>query len=192
VANSLQIIASIISMKARKVISNEARRHLEETRDRVISVAAVQKYLRASTVGESVALIPYLSNICKAIAGSLISDDQAISIEVRGGGADVDRSTAESLGFVVVELVINSLKHAFIDVAKGGRIVVTFDAIGAEWTLSVSDNGMGKQTHVIVAEGGLGTSIVAALARQLNALVETKSGPEGTSVSIAHHAVKGR
>jgi two-component sensor histidine kinase len=190
VANSLQIIASIISMKARKVISNEARRHLEETRDRVISVAAVQKYLRASTVGESVALIPYLSNICKAIAGSLISDDQAISIEVRGGGADVDRSTAESLGFVVVELVVNSLKHAFIDVAKGGRIVVTFDAIGAEWTLSVSDNGMGKQTHVIVAEGGLGTSIVAALARQLNALVETKSGPEGTSVSIAHHAVR--
>lgn len=44
--------------------------------------------------------------------------------------------------------------------------------------------------HTIVAEGGLGTGIVAALAHQLNALVVTKSGPEDTSVSIAHHAVK--
>jgi two-component sensor histidine kinase len=190
VANSLQIIASIISMKARKVISDEARRHLEETRDRVISVAAVQKYLRASAVGESVALIPYLSKICKAISGSMISDDRAISIEVRGEGGTVDRPTAESLGFVVFELVINSLKHAFGDATTGGLIVVTCDAVEPEWTLSVSDNGGRAQKHAIVAEGGLGTSIVAALARQLNALVVTKSGPEGTSVTIAHHAVK--
>jgi two-component sensor histidine kinase len=190
VANSLQIIASIISMKARKVTSDEARRHLEETRDRVISVAAVQKYLHASVVGGSVALIPYLSNLCKAISGSMISDDQAISIEVRGEGVNVDRPKAESLGLIVAELVINSLKHAFVDVAKGGLIVVTFDAVETEWTLSVSDNGGGKQKHAIVAEGGLGTGIVEALARQRNALIVTKSGSEGTSVSIAHHAVK--
>ena len=174
VANSLQIIASIISMKARKVTSDEARRHLEETRDRVISVAAVQKYLHASVVGGSVALIPYLSNLCKAISGSMISDDQAISIEVRGEGVNVDRPKAESLGLIVAELVINSLKHAFVDVAKGGLIVVTFDAVETEWTLSVSDNGGGKQKHAIVAEGGLGTGIVEALARQLNALIVTK------------------
>jgi len=190
VANSLQIIASIISMKARTVASDEARRHLEETRDRVISVAAVQKYLHASTVGGSVALIPYFSNLCKAISGSMIGDDQAFSIEVRGEGGDADCRTAESLGLIVAELVINSLKHAFGDVTTGGLIVVAFDVVETEWTLSVSDNGGGKQKHAIVAEGGLGTGIVAALARQLNALIVTKSGPEGTSVSIAHHAVK--
>jgi two-component sensor histidine kinase len=190
VANSLQIIASIISMKARKVTSDEARRHLEDTRDRVISVAAVQKYLHASTVGGSVALIPYLSNLCKVLSGSMIGDDRAVSIEVRGEGGNVDRPKAESLGLIVAELVINSLKHAFVDVAKGGLIVVTFDAVGTEWTLSVSDNGGGKQKHAIVTEGGLGTGIVAVLARQLNALVVTKSGPEGTFVSIAHHTVK--
>jgi len=190
VANSLQIIASIISMKARKVTSDEARRHLEETRDRVISVAAVQKYLHASTVGGSVALIPYLSSLCKAISCSMISDDQAISIDVRGDGGNADRATAENLGLIVAELVINSLKHAFGDVTTGGLIVVTCDADETDWTLSVSDNGGGTQKHAIVAKGGLGTGIVAALARQLNALVVTKSGPEGTSVSIARHAVK--
>jgi two-component sensor histidine kinase len=189
VGNSLQIIR-IISMKARKVTSDEARRHLEDTRDRVISVAAVQKYLHVSTIGGSVALIPYLSNLCKALSGSMIGDDQTVSIEMRGEEANVGRAKAESLGLIVAELVINSLKHAFGDVTTGGLIVVTFGAVDTEWTLSVCDNGGGKQKHGIVAEGGLGTGIVAALARQLNALVVTKSGPEGTSVSIAHYATK--
>jgi len=190
VANSLQIIASIISMKARNVSSDEARRHLEDTRDRVISVAVVQKHLHASTVGGVVALIPYLSKLCIAISRSMIGDDQAISIEVRGKGGSADRRKAESLGLIVVELVINSLKHAFGNAAEGGLIVVTCDAVETEWTLSVSDNGTGKQKPVIVADGGLGTGIVAALASQLNALVVTDSGPEGTSVSIVRHAVK--
>jgi two-component system, sensor histidine kinase PdtaS len=58
------------------------------------------------------------------------------------------------------------------------------DAVETEWTLSVSDNGGGTRKHPIVAEGGLGTGIVAALARQLNALVVTESGPEGTTVQL--------
>ena len=191
VANSLQIVASIVSMKARKVTSDEARRHLEDTRDRVISVAAVQKYLHASSIGGPIAPIPYLKRLCEAIGQSMVSDDEAISIEVRGQGGNVSRQKAEGLGLIVAELVINSLKHAFGESAAGGHIVVTFDGVDTEWTMSVSDNGGGKQKHVIVAEGGLGTGIVAALASQLNAQVVTTSGPEGTSVSIIHHAVEG-
>jgi two-component sensor histidine kinase len=190
VANSLQIIASIVSMKARKVISDEARRALEDAHSRIISIAAVQKHLHASAVGGPIALIPYLTRLCEAISHSMINDDQSISIEVRGQGGNVSRQKAESLGLIVAELVLNSLKHAFGDATTGGLVVVTFDATETEWTLSVSDNGGGKQRHVIVAGGGLGAGIVAALASQLNAEVVTKSGPEGTSVSIAHHGLR--
>ncbi len=84
----------------------------------------------------------------------MISDDQAISIEVRGKGGDADRPKAENLGLIVAELVINSLKHAFRNVDKGGQIVVTCDAAETEWTLSVSDNGQGKQKQAKVTEGG--------------------------------------
>ena len=41
VVNSLQIIASIIMLKARAVKSEETRRHLEDAHNRVISVATV-------------------------------------------------------------------------------------------------------------------------------------------------------
>jgi hypothetical protein len=59
VANSLQIIASIIMMKLRAVESEEARRHLQETHQRVMSVAAVQQQLHAAAPGASVELEPY-------------------------------------------------------------------------------------------------------------------------------------
>lgn len=190
VTNSLQIIASIVSMKARKVVSNEARRHLEDTRDRIVSVAAVQRLLHTSTLGDSIALIPYLSDLCDAISRSMISDNRAISLEVRGSGGNADRRKAENLGLIVAELVINSLKHAFGDVGRDGHIVVTCDAVEAEWMLSVSDNGKGNEKHLSAAEGGLGTGIVAALARQLNAQIVTESGPQGMSVSIAHRMMK--
>src|SRR6185312_8562871 len=163
VANSLQIIASIISMKARKAVSEEARRALEDAHSRIMSIAAVQKHLHASAVGGSIALIPYLTRLCEAISHSMISDDQQISIEVLGQDVNVSRQKAENLGLIVAELVINSLKHAFGNAMKGGGIVVTYCAVETEWALSVSDNGSGKQMRPSNDEGGLGTGIVAAL-----------------------------
>lgn len=102
VANSLQIIASIISMKARKVISDEARRALEDAHSRIMSIAAVQKHLHAPAVGGSIALIPYLTSLCEAISHSMVSDDQPISIEVRCQGGNVNRQKAESLGLIAL------------------------------------------------------------------------------------------
>ena len=124
----------------------------------------------------------------KTLSDSMISDDQAISIKEAKEPTSIAQRLRVSL--IVAKLAINSLKHAFRGTTTGGLIVVTFDAGETEWTLSVSDNGGGKQKRAIIAEGGLGTGIVAALARQLNALVVTKSDREGTSVSIIHHAVK--
>jgi len=56
VANSLQIIASILSIKARAVKSEETRLHLENARLRVMSVAAVQQQLLASGHGAQIPL----------------------------------------------------------------------------------------------------------------------------------------
>jgi len=86
--------------------------------------------------------------------------------------------------------VINSLKHAFGNAMQGGGIVVTYNAVETGWTLSVSNKGRGKQMRASNAEGGLGTGIIAALARQLDAQVVTESRAQGTSVSVAHRAAK--
>ena len=58
VANSLQIIASILLLKARTVESEETRLHLRDAHDRVMSVATVQQQLQGSAHGEAIELGP--------------------------------------------------------------------------------------------------------------------------------------
>ena len=65
VANSLQIIASIILMKARTVPSEETRLHLHDAHKRVMSIAAVQQQLHASGTSGSIEMAPYLTRLCE-------------------------------------------------------------------------------------------------------------------------------
>jgi chemotaxis protein methyltransferase CheR len=187
IANSLQIIASIIMLKAKAVQSEETRLHLQDAHKRVMSVAAVQKHLHVSGSGESIEIAPYLSRLCEALAASMIGDNRPIVLSVAGEGGSATTLQAESLGLIVTELVMNALKHAFPDEKAGAQITVAFDTAGTDWKLSVSDNGIGRPDGVF-AQGktGLGTGIIKALAHQLDAKVDTSSDLRGTTVSVTH------
>ena len=187
VANSLQIIASIILMKARTVDSEETRRHLQDTHKRVMSVAAVQRHLNSVAAVGSVEVRPYLTKLCEALASSMISDNRKISLKAVAGDGSTTSRQAESLGLIVTELVINALKHAFNEATTGGQIAVSYDVSGTDWKLSVTDNGIGKPDGVFAQpKTGLGTGIVSALAKQLDAQVVTSSDAKGTTVTVTH------
>ena len=181
VANSLQIIASVLLLKARTVTSEETRLHLRDAHDRVMSVAAVQTLLQAS-LGE-VDVGPYLTKLCASLANSMIGDSRPLTIEVRADPVTVTSHEAVSLGLIVTELVINALKHAFPD-NKGGHVVVTYAAGSPGWTLSVTDDGGGRPTTSARIKGGLGTIIVESLAKQLGAHVVISDSSPGTKVTL--------
>lgn len=184
VANSLQIIASVLMQSARRVQSDEARGHLHDAHNRVMSIATLQQQLVASRLGE-VELREYLSQLCKSLGASMIHDHDKVSIAVTADGTSVNADISVSLGLIVTELVINALKHAFPG-ARDGRILVDYHMHDVGWTLSVSDNGIGTPETLADAKPGLGTSIVEALASQLHATVETEGGYPGTTVSVTH------
>ena len=187
VANSLQIIASIILLKAKSVDSEETRRHLHDAHNRVISVAAVQQHLHAAAAIGSMEVQPYLTRLCEALSHSMIDDDRPVSLNVVGEGGTATCRDAESLGLIVTELVINSLKYAFSNDKKERQIIVAYEVSGTNWMLSVADNGVGKPDGIFAQpKSGLGTGIVKALAKQLDAQIGTVSGSQGTTVSITH------
>ena len=191
VANSLQIIASILLLKARTVQSEETRQHLQDAHQRVMSVAAVQQQLHASGHGEAIRLGPYLSRLCEALAASMIGDSRPISLKVQVEDGTATSAEAVSIGLIVTELVINALKHAFVGDRAAGLIVVAYEVAETSWRLAVSDNGIGEGRSDKTTPG-LGTSIVEALAKQLDGRVEISMSPHGTSVSITHGTFKSR
>jgi chemotaxis protein methyltransferase CheR len=187
IANSLQIIAGIILMKATRVESEETRAHLQDAHKRVLSIAAVQAQLQASGTVGPIDMVPYLSKLCATLATSMISDNRQITIKVVGEGGVATPREAESIGLIATELVMNAIKHAFPTEQSDGRIVIAYDVDGTNWKLSVADNGFGRPDGTFAqSKSGLGTGIVKALAQQLGAKVETLADPAGTTVSITH------
>jgi two-component system, sensor histidine kinase PdtaS len=182
VANSLQIIASILMQSARKVQSEETRGHLKDAHSRVMSIAALQQQLATSQLGR-VALRAYLTNLCRSIAASMIPDPALLSLSAEIDDSTVEADISISLGLIVTELVINSLKHAYPD-GRRGKIRVGYHADDTEWALKVSDDGIGMPAPRQDMKGGLGTSIVKALAQQLEAEILVFDAKPGTVVTV--------
>ena len=118
VANSLQIIASVMMLNARKASSEEVRGHLRDARNRVMSIADLQRQLAVDT-GEVANIRNYLTRLCETIGASMIADPGEIVLSVAAPDQMVDAEVSVSLGLVVTELVINSLKHGLPEGAGG-------------------------------------------------------------------------
>jgi two-component sensor histidine kinase len=186
VANSLSIIASILMLKARAVRSEETRQHLQDAHQRVMSVAEVQLQLHASQGIDRIDVSTYLSKLCRALASSMITEQHPIAVKVIAAEGTVDSARAVSLGLIVTELVINAIKYAFPSNKGGAQVLIAYEVDGSDWKLTISDNGVGKMVDEAPrTEGGLGTTIVKALAQQLGADVETQSSDAGLKVAIA-------
>ena len=149
-----------------------------------MSIATAQRRLLDTKDAGRIALAPYLSQLCAALGTSMVAEQRSVSIACRVDGGTVSAAEAVSLGLIVTELVINALKHAFVDDCAPGQIGVTYDLSGDGWCLAVSDNGLGKRGGLETP--GLGTAIIGALVGQLDGCLDVATGPDGTTVSISH------
>jgi two-component sensor histidine kinase len=161
-----QIIASLLMQSARNVQSEEARLHLHHAPHWVLSFAAVQRHLAPASHGD-IALSPYFAHLCDSLAASMIFDPKRLSIVTSVDDSVVKVNVSVNLGLIITELVINALKHAFME-DRHGKITINYRSEGSNWTLSVSDDGIGMPSGADKAKAGLGTGIVEALARHLD------------------------
>jgi two-component sensor histidine kinase len=128
VGNSLQILASILALDARKVRSEEARLHLEKARKRILAIATLEQQLQASRNGGEFELAAYLRQLCQNLSASVVGGGTRIGIDVQADAGTVSSDVATNVGLIVGELVINAVKHAFV--ADTGRILVTYHVEG--------------------------------------------------------------
>jgi two-component sensor histidine kinase len=150
-----------------------------------MSIATLQKQL-AVTQLKSVELRTYFADLCRSISASMIDDAKRLTLETIVDDTTTNSDVSVSMGLIVTELVINAIKHAFSVTSAGGKIIVSFAADGEDWMLSVSDNGAGMPVGKKCAKPGLGTGIIDALSKQLDASVTVLDANPGTRVEVRH------
>lgn len=183
-ANSLQIIASILTQSARRAASDDSRAPLVDANRRVIAVAALQRQLSPGG-RQDVAIRPFLRDLCASMSAALIYDPKRLSLGAVGDDSVIDAERSLGLGLIVTELTINAIRHAFPGDDPAGTIVVDYRAGGDAWELSVTDDGIGMPPASVVRYG-LGSSLVGVLADKLRARVVVAPANPGTRVTVTH------
>jgi two-component sensor histidine kinase len=149
-----------------------------------MSVAKLQRLLSLTATSRE-ELRQYLTDLCNSIAASMISDPAILHFNVSVDDSTMTPDQSVSLGLIITELVINSLKHAFPDPKCPGKVNIDFRSSPAGWILSVIDDGVGIPAGHGDTKSGLGTGIVIALAGQLSATVAVSDAKPGTCVTVA-------
>ena len=182
IANSLQLISSLIELQARRVADPAARDMLKHAADRVEAVTLVHRRLYTSNDVEAVAMDQYLAGLVDELGRLSQTDERTISITLAAEPIRVNTDKAVSLGLIVNELVTNALKYAYPD--RDGDIRVRFGHCGGAIQLVVEDDGVGSASGGLPKGTGLGTLIVNAMARSAKATVAMDHNHAGTRVVL--------
>jgi two-component sensor histidine kinase len=177
VKNNFQLILASILMQKRRYRSEDVDRALDHVASRIYALSLAHDQLAPRGDTQVVKLADYLRALCH----SLRQQVENIEIEVEADEIELAVDRAVSLGLILNEAAVNSIKHAFGE--RGGRIRVRLEGgVGyGEGRLTISDNGKGFTKP---REGGLGIKFIESLSRQIGAKAVRDSSAEGTTVTI--------
>jgi PAS domain S-box-containing protein len=183
VKNNLQVIASLLNLQAATIRDEHTLTVFKESQNRVKSMSLVHQELYQS---EDLARIDFAEYIRKLTTNLLLSygvDSLAIELKRRVSDVYLTVDTAIPCGLIINELVSNSLKYAFPD-GKKGEIGVTFHNSDEQYTLTVSDNGVGFPKNLDFRKTeSLGLQLVNTLTRQLRGSIELDTS-NGTAFTL--------
>lgn len=181
VKNNLQIIASLLRLQARRTENEDTRRVLEESMNRILSIATTHELLAKSGV-DMVDLKDVISTIKNSTLRFFTRPGFAVGVNFEESSLMVDSDVATTVALIITELLQNSLKYAFTGRSEGlVRIILTPGELCSK--IQVIDDGCGfdveNTTH------SLGMSIVTSLVKdKLRGSLLIESGPSGTAVTF--------
>lgn len=182
IKNSLQLVGGLLTMQRRRLADPAAAAALDAAISRVGAVADAHRALNGSPDLRSVLVGPMLDDLCRHAA--TLNPRLAFSRE--GGDAlALDAERAIPLGLICSEVLTNISKYAYPGGQDGPVSVQVEQAADGALTITIEDRGVGLVPGADSPDG-LGTSIVAALARQIGADVNLAPGADGGTTATLH------
>jgi len=184
VKNNMQIISSLLSLQSRYIKDKDALEMIEDSRNRVRSMALVHERLYRRGDFSSIDVTGYIDSLVRELFKNYHIDTGKIKFEIDVEDVKLDIDRAIPCGLVVNELVSNALKHAFPKgwKRKGEVLVKFYRKKSSEYELVVRDNGKGMpEGFDIEGSDSLGLHLVHIITEdQLDGRIEVnvKDGTE--------------
>ena len=187
VANSLQLVSSLVHMQASALKPGEAREALKDTQARISAIMQIHRRLYTSDDVERVDMHEYLKGLVFELEHSLPAAGAERAIRLDAVAVELATDKAVSLGVIVAELVTNAYKYAYAP-DRAGEIRVSLEEFGPQVRLVVEDDGAGMVDGGAPKGTGLGRKVIAAMATSLSSKVEFDSSHQGVRARLAFDA----
>lgn len=181
VKNNLQLISSIIYLKLTSVGDSDIRGFLEDTRQKIRSIALIHERLLQTENLDKVEISDYLGKLIQDLKVTYFRDGHSLDITMQLQKEMMTLDMAIICGLIVNELLTNAIKHAFPD-NRTGRIMVAFDNTPS-YSLIVEDNGIGLPLSIEPGNSpSFGMQLIDVFVKQLNGklLIDRSKGTKFT------------
>lgn len=182
VKNNLQVISGLLELQSKSLTDETAREALQEGRNRVRSIALIHQNLYQFENLSTIDLKRFVNDLCKQVQ-SVFQKHKPVTITVLVPDLHLDIDSAVPLGLILNELLSNSFKYAFADVAAGEIMLEIRTETEGKYELLYADNGPGLPADFDVRKATtLGLQLINDLSRQIggNVHYSTKNGASFT------------
>jgi PAS domain S-box-containing protein len=177
VKNNLQVISSILNLQSSFVSDEGTLGILQESRNRIRSMAIIHENLYRTTNFSSIDFAGYLKNLAMNLSALYHQDDYNVTIVYDLQEVNISLDQAVPSGLIMNELITNSLKYAFVNREnKKNKILISMKESEGIISMEVKDNGIGLPDNFEIGKTDtLGLQLVVTLSEQLDASLTYKS-----------------
>ncbi|MBD2484542.1 PAS domain S-box protein [Planktothrix sp. FACHB-1365] len=185
VKNNLLVVSNLLEFQSDYVQQPELIKVLEDSRNRIYSMALIHEKLYRSTNLEKISFGDYLEDLIDNLFESYNIQDSRVQFELDIEPVGLNIETAQPCGLIVNELVSNTLKHAF----PNGRAGIVYLGLHQneedKISVTVRDNGIGFPEGVDFRNvESLGMELVCTLTDQLEGTI-TLDRENGTQFTVS-------
>ena len=171
VKNNMQVVSSLLGLQSMYLEDDKVQNALQESQNRVQSMAMVHEKLYQSKNLSSVDMEDYMHQITQHLLDNYQLESNKIITNIQTEKVEMDIKTASPLGLIINELITNSIKYAFPD--GEGEITLKICLIDDCYHLTVADDGVGLPDDFQLDETKtLGLQLVNRLVRQIDGSIE--------------------
>lgn len=164
VANNLQMVISFVALQAKSVTDPLANETLQQTQQRIATIAQVNRRLYTSGDVEFVAMDDYLRALAADLSETWSTTRAVREVLVSAPPIKICTDKAVALGMIANEWVSNACKYAYGEAAHGTVHIALSENDDQTVELSVEDQGVGLPEDGVVLGTGLGTKLIAVMA----------------------------
>jgi two-component sensor histidine kinase len=168
VKNNMQIISSILRMQQRQMSDPEMIAALEESQNRIRSLALIHENLYRHENLANILFSKYATSLANNLARSFADQQSHVTFRFDLPEVYLPLDIGIPCGLMLNELISNAFKYAFTDVKKGTISISLKQDTNGQLHLSVHDNGPGMPIDKpLEKKGSLGMKIINKLAQQI-------------------------